>query len=370
MCVACRIFAAPARPTYMIWHFGYRTSSYCHSRNPSAFIIFSLRYYGRRNSFVWEVKAGKQYYIMPSGGKQPVNRFVLPRLPDLVSEEIFDHQGLPAYKLWYPPLYIVNDTINNTSGPPPFSFQIYISSPFEELRERRQELVNYLFGPFGGNLRELAASLEVYVAPAADPFSCVDHQRQEIAHRKQNAAISDIEAFRIPRYRPSESDTPHGQLILITSARALERFCYESRRTNDPDGPLLITFDRQENVSPTDVALASLEGDDPSSSGAFETLELRCNRKRKAESVTFDLVSVASYSCVEGDLNYGSKPETGMVGVHFSLHLANDRPTLESVDIDIRRDHTGSLYAVFCRWVPSGVSETPDLQYLVYVSSS
>ena len=156
-----------------------------------------------------------------------------------------DHAGKQATSIRKP-----TEDLHDSTEPKriPFSFQIYSTLPLDS---DLSQLVEYL----GSEILcdGLSPSWEIYT-PQHDVFSCVEHQRREIACRKEiyrressqaaSAVLGSPSLPLIPKVVLNPYDhRRHGFLILITSDSY--RGGVAPHNHIDPTGPLWVNFERK-----------------------------------------------------------------------------------------------------------------------------
>jgi hypothetical protein len=251
-----------------------------------------------------------------------------------------------------------------------FSFQIYSTQPLEgDIRN----LVQY----FGGDTISDGASRptwEIYdVQP--DVFACVDHQRREIAHRKQSSQTSTSSSPLIPKVvrDPFSDHRRYGFLLLVDSESYRDGI--PPSKLVDPSGPLWVHFDRWFPEKSTVDNLSRLE-DEPSMAKSVgvsleeivvlpEKLEVVAQRIQNTSVMTNNLSSMYAMSKLEdGSWDYGLDEDDGQSPNETEIETISQQTPEISLQQDLELSPgPGDAVTVTSKSHPA----EPDLRYIIDV---
>jgi hypothetical protein len=284
-------------------------------------------------------------------------------------EQIFlDHEGKQATRLRsYMSDPDAPDEANEQKSV--FVFQIYHTLPLEgDIRN----LVKY-FGNDTISDGRSSPTWEIYdVQP--DVFACVEHQRREIAHRKQSSPTSASPSPLIPKVvrDPFSDRRRYGFLILVDSDSY--RDGVPPTKLVDPSGPLWVHFDRRFPQKSTVDNLSRLE-DEPSMAKSVgvsleeievlpEKLEMVAQRIQNTSVMTNTLSSMYDMSKLEdGSWDYGLVEDEGQPPNQTETETLSQQTPESSLQQDLELS-SGPGDAVHV--TSKSHSAEPDLRYIIY----
>ncbi|KUL81273.1 hypothetical protein ZTR_09648 [Talaromyces verruculosus] len=255
---------------------------------------------------------------------------------------------------------------------PEFALQVYSTLPLDSDHTALCEYLSREIGSWP------SMSFEIY-SPQPDVFACVEHQRREIAHRKN---VSPGEGFfpGIAKAVPKLSTwLPQGLLVVITSHSYREAF--RAPDYEDETGPLWVTFNRSFPLKAkvdehSRLLSVPLAGYNPSaveeSDISPEREEIMVEKCRHTYYPLHELEYVLKRSYIndDGGFDYGLDDDEG------SPDLLNQLPAPEIIeswqlkansypcdDFSVQSPTEG---AVLIRSKVTNIE--PDLQYNIYVS--
>lgn len=258
----------------------------------------------------------------------------------------------------------------------PFSFQVYSTLPLDG---NLSKLVEYL----GSDIFDegFFPSWEIY-AEQPDVFSCVEHERREIAYRKEASqtpsAASDSPSLPLI---PKVATDPHdprrlGFLILITS----DSYRGGSAPPNqiDPMGPLWVSFERKYPYK-TCVDTASRLENDPDQARRLlgipieeievlpEKIEILAKRKQGTHAMLNTLSTMYRMSFQnDGRPDYGSDEDEGRPTDQVEMTQGGDNLTLRAQALSLRDFQVTLGLGDTVTVTSSTMTSNPDLRYIVY----
>lgn len=221
-------------------------------------------------------------------------------------------------------------------------------------------------------------SFEIY-SPQPDVFACVEHQRQEIFHRKTTTPGEGLFPRIAKAVTNDSTSLPQGLLFVITSHSYRDGF--RAPKYEDETGPLWVSFNRSFPlkakadlrsrllwVPPTGYNPSAVEESDISP----EREEIMVQTCRQTYYPFKDLHFVLRRSYINDDyeFDYGLDDDEGDPD---SLNQLPSSETIESwqSNVNSRHHHDFSLKSSAGELIliKSNLADTePDLQYVIYVS--
>lgn len=278
-----------------------------------------------------------------------------------------DHLGHPV---------VLEQYVEPDNPPDPdhiIPIQVYSLVPLDADHE---VLRQYLLQTF--YTEEVLPLFEIYSYCPPDAFACIEHNRREIAHRKQQhrSGASDPPPL-IPQFYGHYHRTPAGRCILLRS------HSYRLGDSNDEDqlaetgeGPDLLFFNRSFSTTRSHVddgqrVFSELRR--PGSELYLEAFELSIERvrdqTRMGQMIMTDIVSNAS-GFVGGSLKYamdvdeGAPPDSTPAPEQHIRHQLDQQFTAGGFALDPAFLISQNAGGVTVTNTPDGAE--PDLQYPVY----
>ncbi|KAJ5121652.1 uncharacterized protein N7515_009613 [Penicillium bovifimosum] len=247
-------------------------------------------------------------------------------------------------------------------------FQVYSLVPLDE---DHRELRRYLMQTFWND--EVKPLFEIYSYRPPDGFACIEHNRLEIARRKQQHQ-SGVEnpLPLIPRFNRPYSSSNIGFCVLLRSHSYRVGNMQDSEEAEEiGEGPDLILFNRTFSSTCTEVDVAQhlREGREELPSEAFEFVIER----------VMDQIHIGQLMILDIFNNVPRYPERNALGIDEGEPPSQDMPTEEqirdqlgqetsvggfSLDPTFHISHEANLVTVTN--TPEG--ETPDIQYIVHAA--
>ncbi|KAF3392512.1 hypothetical protein F1880_008696 [Penicillium rolfsii] len=264
---------------------------------------------------------------------------------------------------------------------PQIAIQVYSTVPlsleFEEDTEDDYTALSRYLSSRRSSYPDEAMSFEIY-APQADVFACVEHERREIHHRKND--IPGVGFFPgIAKVAPDKRNhLLQGFLLVITSYSFRDTFLpkYEAE-----SGPLWVNFDRcfplKAKVDlPSRIESTSRSGFDPSTISVdrqvySEREELVVRKCRHVDDRCRELSSLITRS--HSDMEEEEEEEN----FDYGLNEDEGDPSLSNQPlapqiIEMLQSNADSLDpsdgAVAIKTDPAALTSEPELQYIIHVA--
>ncbi|KAJ5213531.1 hypothetical protein N7449_000700 [Penicillium cf. viridicatum] len=248
------------------------------------------------------------------------------------------------------------------------AFQVYSLVPLDD---DHGELRDYLMQMFWND--EVKPLFEIYSYRPPDGFACIEHNRIEIARRKQQHQ-SGVEnpLPLIPRFNRPYSSSNVGFCVLLRSHSYRVGNMQDSEEAEEiGEGPDLLYFNRTFSSTCTEVDVAQhlREGQEELPSEAFEFVIERL----------MDQIYIGQLMILDIFNNVPRYPERDALGIDEGEPPSQDMPTEEQIRDQLGQETSVSGFSldpafhisqeaniVTVTNTPKG--ETPDIQYIVHAA--